>query len=453
MWWIRILLCCVAVWPCQAGDEPFVSELLSNGLRVTLVEQPENPIVATQLWYHVGSANETASTRGFAHLFEHLMFGGTPRFAASQLDQLHHRFGGDSNAYTSFDETVYTSELSPAGVPELLAIEADRMVNLTLSETNLANEKRIVTEELRLSVENNLIGRLLTAVQAKAISGHPYDHSPVGTKEDIAAATLELAQNFYRQNYRPDRAHLVIVGPIDREVTLNLVRELFSAIPAGTKPPSPDFPTVLELPHKPRIELVEDIPPVEVALQVFPLPDARDPDAPAVEVMIELLAGGNVDLIEEELVRRQRKAVVAGTESFALRRGALIGFYAAALPYRRERTAWRLMEQARATLAQLDWLSDETLVAAKRRIVNTSLAQNYYAAARASAVGRSSWWEGDPSLAWRAEERIGKVTRADVARVFAQYIAQVRPFEVYVRPERVPLLVRLFGWLYPLVSR
>jgi len=169
----------------DARDGPpsgYISEVLPNGLRVSILPDPANPVVATQVWYHVGSANEEPRTRGFAHLFEHLMFGGTARWSKEDLWRVHNDNGGDENAYTSWDETVYVSEIPAGPHGQVLEMEADRMVNLRLTQENLDNEKRIVTEELRVSLENDPQTRMLSTALKKALGEHPYALTPVGTK-------------------------------------------------------------------------------------------------------------------------------------------------------------------------------------------------------------------------------------------------------------------------------
>jgi zinc protease len=190
----------------------FIDRVLANGLEVTIAADSTLPIVATRVWYHVGAANETKNTRGFAHLFEHLMFSGTPAHPKGVWEAHHHRFGGVENAHTSWDETTYESDIPPAGFHEVLVMEADRMVNLKLDAEALENEKKIVTEELRATIENDPYDRMLTAALKALCGDHPYAVTPLGTKEEIAAATLDQARAFYTRYYRPKNAHLVIVG-------------------------------------------------------------------------------------------------------------------------------------------------------------------------------------------------------------------------------------------------
>jgi zinc protease len=426
----------------------YVSETLPNGLHVSILPDPTMPIVATQVWYHVGSANEEPKTRGFAHLFEHLMFGGTPMHPERAVWDHHEAFGGDTNAYTSFDETVYVSEIPPSGFDGVLELEADRMVNLSLTEENLANEKRIVTEELRLSTENDPMSRLFTNMLKRVLGDHPYALTPVGTKEDIAAATLDHARGFYERYYRPRNAHVVVVGPVDARATLERVRAAFGPLPPDGTTPG-DVPDLLTWRYPDFLEFKEDLPPAEVATIGFPLPGAGHADSAAIEVMQQILSWSALDPFEDELVRKRHRAVYAGTETYAARRGGLIAFYAASLPYRRRSTAFRDLEETRATLGRFEWLDEARVAAAKRKLARYEAQRAYYAASMAGAIGRAAWSEGDELRAFDRSKRIDAVTLEDVKTVFRRYVLDAKPVKLYVKPEHVPLYVCLFGWLYP----
>ncbi len=438
---------------CRAGPPAgYRSVVLDNGLRVSVLADPAHPVVATQVWYHVGSANEDAGSRGFAHLFEHLMFGRTSRHERDEYAALHHRAGGYENAYTSWDETVYVSEIAPDDHGSVLELEADRMVNLVLDADNLANEQRIVTEELRLRTRNDPFNRVMVAALEAVLGGHPYAHTPAGTPEEIAAATLGQCARFYARYYRPRNAHLVVVGPVDPDATLVAVRHWFGPLPADGETP-PDVPALIDWSFPEDVVLEEDLPPVETALYGFPLPPAGSVDRWALAVLEQLLAGGQVDPFAEILVERRRKAVFAQTTWLTMRRGGAVVFAAAHLPYRRRATAFRLADRARDELAQLAWLTEESLAGAKRALLRQELQRTYFAESRAAAIGRAQWWLGDERSAFEAAERIEAVTREQVAAAFRRYISEAEPVRVYLRPERVPWYVRWFGWLYPLVSR
>ncbi len=452
--YIPLLALLVAATAAAAASPPpgLVTRRLANGLLVTIRSDQALSLVGTRVWYHVGAANEDPGTRGFAHLFEHLMFGGTATVPRDAYSRFHTAHGGYDNAYTSWDETVYVSTIAPAYLGRVLELEADRMVNLALSQTNLDNEKRIVVEELRVRQQNDPFSRVAVRALGAVLGGHPYGTTPAGTEQDIEAVGLDQARAFYARYYRPRNAHLVIVGPVDPAATMAVVEATFGRIPAGGQTP-PDPPPLLGSPlPSDVVELREDLPPVEVAVEAWPLPPPADSDEHwALVVLRQLLAGGAVDPVEEDLVHCRHKAVFATTRWFTMRRGGAMIVVAAHLPYRRRSTAFRLFDESVDRLASLDWLTDESLAAAKRTLVRRRMNDAFYPSELAERLGRAQWWLGDASLALAAPSRIDAVSREQVAAAFRRYVVEREPARLYIRPEHVPVWVTLFGWLYPVV--
>jgi zinc protease len=428
-----------------------VQETLPNGLEVTILADSSMPVVATQVWYRVGSANEAEGGRGLAHLFEHLMFGATANYLRGDYDKFVTSVGGEDNAFTSPDETIYVSEVPPEAAEEIVRREADRMRNATLSQENLDNEKKIVTEELRRGTENDPIGRLLVQAQRALLGEHPYAYDPNGSKADVAGATVASCRAFYDAYYHPNNAHLVVVGPVDPEREMATVREAFGAIERGGSTPS-DVPPLYGWSFPSGFELEEDIPPVEVALVGFPLPPPGAEDGMAVELLLDVLSGGSVDPLREIVVSRRKKAIEAGIETISLRRGGGVVFYSASLPYRRKSTAMRVLDEAVAELDRLGWLTELTLASGKRRLLQDDARAQVFAAARAREIGQSRWWLGDARLAFDRASRVNAVTLDEVAAAWRKYVRDGKTIRVYVKPERVPAYIRLFGWLYPLFS-
>jgi zinc protease len=435
-----------------AQAEDLLDTHLDNGLRVTILADPSMPLVATQVWYHVGSADEDPGSRGLAHIFEHLMFGRTETREAREYSEFHTRHGGEENAFTSTDETVYESEIAPPLHLAVLEREADRMRRLVLDRAALDNERRIVTEELRLRIENDPLGRLFTEAQVALLQGHPYGHPAAGTHEDLQAASLESARAFYARWYGPGNAHVVVVGPVDGRETLDAIRRAFGAIPAGESVARREIPPVPEHPFPEGLTLREDLPPVEVALLGFPLPPADAAEADALEVLLEMLAGGEVDPVREELVVRRKRGLEAGTEGMVFRRGGALVLYVANLPYRRQGTAFRHLEDARRALAQGRWLGHEALRAAQRALLRKAADRRYYASEMADALGREAWWRGDPARALTRERRLQAVTLAEVRAAWDRWVGNAKPVRLYIEPRRVPWYVMAFGWLVPLVQ-
>ena len=428
-----------------------VTTTLPNGLEVSILPDASMPVVATQVWYHVGAADEDQGRRGLAHLFEHLMFGATPTYPKGDYSKFVTAAGGDENAFTTPDETVYVSAVPPEAFAGVIEREGDRMRHLLLDEAALDNEKRIVLEELRLRTENDPMSRLLVAAQRALLGQHPYAYDPAGSKDDVLHATVEGCRSFYDAHYHPNRAHVVVAGPVEPEAAIALVEDAFGGIERGGIAPR-EIPKLLEWPYPESLDLKEDIPPVEIALMGSPLPPADAEDAPAVAVLREILTGGTLNPFREILVTREEDAIEAGIEWIALKRGGGIIFYAASLPYRRRATAFRSIERGLAALDDLAWLTPETLRAAKRRLALQDASDRYYAERMADRVGTARWHRGSAAdaLSWTA--RLERVEREEVAAAWRRYVKEGARIRVYVKPERVPVLIRMFGWLYPLFS-
>jgi zinc protease len=450
------VLTTLAVPVCLASPETvqledgrvFVHDVLENGLEVSILSDPGLELVATQVWYHVGSSHEDDGSRGLAHLFEHLMFGPTERYEKDAVFRFHTKHGGSNNAYTSFDETVYISEVAPPHHLEVLSMEAARMGGLQLTREELENEQRIVSEELRVSTENDPFARVMVTALETLLGEHPYALTPVGTKEDIAAATLESCSGFYDRYYRTGNAHVVVAGPVEPGSTLEAVRERFGPLTAR-EVDRPEVPPLLGWSFPPETVLSEDLPPVETAIAFYPVPGADHPDAAALAVLRRMLQG-QANPFREDLVRKREKAIEAGLEVFLNRSGGAIGFHSAQLPYRRKATAFRQM--GRSMAAAREGLTAERLQAARRGLLLSEHFSRYYASSGASALGTARWHRGEATDAFEVTERLRAVTLDDVQRVWRVYIEEVEPVRLYLKPEKVPILIRLFGWLYPLVS-
>lgn len=410
----------------------FWAETLPNGMRVSVLADPDAPIVATQTWVRVGAAHEAPNELGFAHLFEHLMFGATANHPAEAYSRLHTANGGDENAYTAWDNTVYVSTIPPALHDQVLQLEADRFRNLILDQENLDNEKKIVTEELRLRTENNPMSRvLITGVEA-LFAGHPYGHFPSGTKEQIAAADLELTRKFYAGYYRPSNLQLVIVGPVDGPATLARVRELYVDTTGEALAPPPVPPlTGHDLPD--RLILKEDIPPVRVAALVFPLPPSSDPSYAAARLMRKMLTGGEVDRFRQILVEEQGKALDAMTVDAELRAGGILAFASVNLPTRSQRKALKQLHGALDELNKREWATEANLETARRFLLREALERQYSVEAQADALGTAWSWRGDEQLALGGDvEALKKVTLADVLTYWDTWVQNATPTEIVV---------------------
>ena len=214
---------------------------LPNGLFVTLSEDHSAPIVAVNLWYHVGSANERDGRTGFAHLFEHMLFQGSEHVGANEHFELIQRAGGTLNGSTWLDRTNYFETVPSNQLAVALWLEADRMGALlpAMTQQKLDTQRDVVKNERRWSVDNQPYGTWWERLPALAFpQSHPFHHSLIGSFEDLTAASLEDIEQFFRTFYTPDNAVLTIAGDFDAAEARALVEQYFGDIPHGAgKPP------------------------------------------------------------------------------------------------------------------------------------------------------------------------------------------------------------------------
>ncbi|MCO4744727.1 MAG: insulinase family protein [Proteobacteria bacterium] len=214
---------------------PYEKYELENGLDVILAPDTSTPIVYVNLWYHVGSKDETEGLTGFAHLFEHLMFNGSKHAPGEYFTPLS-EVGGTVNGSTNTDRTNYYEQVPAEYLPRALFLESDRMGWLldVLDEGKLDNQRDVVRNERRQRYEITPYGEAYKdLVAATYPKGHPYHHSTIGSHEDLQNASVEDVKAFFRTWYGPQNASLVIAGDFDTEATKKLVEEQFGGIPRG----------------------------------------------------------------------------------------------------------------------------------------------------------------------------------------------------------------------------
>lgn len=224
---------------------PIETIRLPNGLFVTLSEDHTAPIVAVNLWYHVGSANERAGRTGFAHLFEHMLFQGSADVEANEHFELIQRAGGTLNGSTWLERTNYFETIPSNQLELALWLEANRMGKLlpAMTQQKLDTQREVVMNERRWTMDNQPYGTWLEKLPALCFPpDHPFHHSLIGSMDDLAAASLDDVAQFFATYYTPDNAVLSIAGDFEPATALRLIERHFGAIPRGSgRPPLPDM--------------------------------------------------------------------------------------------------------------------------------------------------------------------------------------------------------------------
>lgn len=298
---------------------------LANGLFVTLSEDHTAPIVAVNLWYHVGSANERAGRTGFAHLFEHMLFQGSAQVGANEHFELVQRAGGTLNGSTWLERTNYFETIPSNQLALALWLEADRMGQLlpAMTQQKLDTQRDVVKNERRWSVDNQPYGTWWERLPALAFPPHhPFHHSLIGSMEDLSEASLEDVATFFATYYTPDNAVLSIAGDFDPAEAHSLVERHFGPIPAGgRKPPLPEMglpPTFGER----RREVVPDNVVVPRLFLAFRSPVFGSSEYYAASVLGAILGTGKGSRLQRRLVRERRIASEASAFTFDLAKGA-----------------------------------------------------------------------------------------------------------------------------------
>src|SRR4029077_18579290 len=224
----------------KSFDVAFKEFRLNNGLRVILAADHSAPTYSICVTYNVGSRDERPGRTGFAHLFEHMLFQGSENVGKGEHFILVQNNGGSANGSTNADRTNYFATL-PANQLELgIFLEADRMRALNVTQANLDNQRQTVQEERRQTIDNRPYGKTYEAVIETAYDNFAYQHSVMGSMEDLNAATVQDAADFFRIYYAPNNAVLSLVGDFWTDATLSLIKKYFESIPAQPTPPVPE---------------------------------------------------------------------------------------------------------------------------------------------------------------------------------------------------------------------
>jgi len=226
----------LALPPARGQSIAPIEFVLSNGLKVVMVEDHTVPSVCFSIAFHVGSRNEKTGITGISHLFEHMMFNGSALYAPTRFDSILETGGGYSNAYTSNDITFYYEEFNPDLLGTVIRMEADRMKSLKLDSDNLEQERGIVEEERRISTDNSVPGSMYEDLYATAFVAHPYQNPVVGWMGDLENIRLDDAKGYFRQYYAPNNASVFVVGDFDGVFLRAEMEAQFSAIPSQPPP-------------------------------------------------------------------------------------------------------------------------------------------------------------------------------------------------------------------------
>jgi zinc protease len=394
--------------------------LESNGLTVLLVADHSAPVVTFEVTYQVGSRNEVTGTTGATHILEHMMFKGSEAFndaKGNSIKQLLERVGGQFNASTSFDRTNYFATVGRESLESYVAIEADRMRHLWLHEADRQAEMTVVRNEYERG-KNDPENVLVEEVMAAAYVALPYHHPVIGWKSDIEHVPIAKLREFYETFYWPNNATLTVVGDVDAATVLALIKKYYGVYPHS---PSPIPPMYTEEPAQSggRRVIVRRPGELGTIIVAHKVPNGRDADQPALEMLDAILSSGKNARLYRALVD-QGLALSAGAGTDLLHDLSLHTVYAALTPgtthEQAEKALW-----AEITKIKTSGVTDAEVSSVKQQYI----AQDAYKRdGTAGVASELSEWigVGDWTLYVTFPQKVQQVTPADVQRVAKQYL-------------------------------
>ena len=403
---------------------------LPNGLKVVSLQDNASPTVAIHVWYDVGGKNDPEGRSGFAHMFEHMMFKSTKNMPNEKMDRLTEDVGGFNNASTAEDWTNYYEVVPSNHLETLLWAEAERMQNLNVDEANFASERLVVQEEFRQGVLAQPYGRLYEYMNSLSYQKHPYRRGVIGNLDELGAATTKDANEFYKTFYRPDNAHLIVVGDFDQKQFDGWVDKYLGNI----KPPSNKIPRVTAVEperteEKRFMKTAPNVPFPAVAI-TYLAPNSKSADVAALRIAETILSGGESSRLYQELVYRQKLAQEASFNADIRVDKGLLALFAIASE---GKTPEALEKSLVAELKKIQDapVSAKELEKAKNQLIMQKLRQLETNDGKAIAIERAVAYQGDPKAVNSDIQRLQAVTAPDVQRVMKKYFTDKNRVVIY----------------------
>jgi zinc protease len=417
-----LLLAAGAASPGLTFANPYETTL-SNGLRVIVKEDRRAPTVVHMVWYRVGAMDEVDGTSGVAHVLEHMMFKGTKNLKSGEFNKRVAAAGGRDNAFTSLDYTAYFQQVPRDKLPQMMALEADRMNNLIVDPKEFEKEIKVVMEERRMRTEDKPQSLVYETLMSAAFQAHPYRRPIIGWMSDLESMTAEDVRDWYRRWYGPNNAYLTVVGDVDKDEVFRLAEKHYGKLPRRALPsrkPQQEPPQTGI--RRVTVKAPAKLPYVLMAYKAPELRDIeQDRDVFALEVLAAILDGHDAARFSKNLVRGSKIAVSAGAGYDNSVRGESV-FLLDGTPAE-GRTAAELEQALRAEVERVrrEGVSAEELARVKTQVIAAQVYKRDSMMAQAMEIGGFE----AAGLNWRkldrVQEQIRSVSAEEVQAVAGKY--------------------------------
>ncbi|MGX9181759.1 M16 family metallopeptidase [Mesorhizobium sp. BHbdii] len=425
--------------PALAADGGKVTDfLLDNGMEVIVIPDHRVPIVTQMVWYKNGSADEPSGKSGIAHFFEHLMFKATTNHATGELASAVSDIGGSNNAFTSSDYTAYFEMTAPSALELMMSFEADRMRNLILTDDVIETERDVILEERRSRIDNNPQAVLDEEVEATLWQNQPYRIPVVGWMQEMEQLNRTDAVAFYNKYYRPNNAVLIVAGDVEPETVKALAEKTYGKVARGPDLPPRVRPVEPEQNTKRTVTLSDarvSVPSFSTQWVVPSYRTAKPGEAEALDLLAEVLGGGNRSRLYQALVVKQGIASSAGADF----EGTMLddtNFTVYGAP-RGDATLADVESAIDAEVARIasDGVTPDELERAKDRHVRSMILARDNQGSMASIYGSTLATGGNVQDVQEWPDRIRKVTTDEVKAVAARYLVLAHSTTGYLLPQ------------------
>ena len=403
---------------------PFEKYALQNGMEVILHEDRRTPVVALNLWYHVGSKDEAPGKNGFAHLFEHLMFQGSRNVGEDRFFKyLEDAGASDRNGTTSYDRTNYFETVPSNQLALGLWLESDRM-GFLLDHANVEtfeSQREVVKNERRQNYENAPYGLVRQFIRAAIFpENHPYHRLTIGTPADLDAANIDDVRAFFRRYYVPNNASLVLAGDVDRTRARALVEKYFGSLPRGADPKPLTAPMPVSLAKETRLEVEADVELARVLVS-WPTPPRLKPGDRELDFLGLVLASGKSSRLYKKLVYELQ---IAQDVSAVQESSQLASTFEITVTLRKGKDSKQALSIVDEELAKLRTTppSQAEVERARARLLSSLIFGMERVTARANAFNEYNQITGDPGYFERDVAEHQRVQPKDVSAATAQWL-------------------------------
>lgn len=397
----------------------FTSFTLDNGLRVLVHEDPSVDIAVMNILYDVGSRDERPDKTGFAHLFEHLMFGGSKNIP--NYDEPLQRVGGENNAFTSTDITNYYLTIPASNLETGFWLESDRMLSLSFDPQVLEVQRNVVVEEFRQRYLNQPYGDAWLKIRPLCYSVHPYQWATIGKEiSHIENATLEDVRDFFFRFYLPSNAIMVVAGKVKKDQVKTLSEKWFGPIAAGKRP-------IRHLQQEPtqssrRQTTVQAKVPADALYKCFHMPGRFHPDYYAADLLTDVLGRGESSRLYRSLVKEKEVFSTLGSFSMGTIDPGLVVINGRLHPGQKLTEAEKQVDVILQELAS-EGPTDEELEKVKNQAESTLEFGEVEVMNRAMNLAFATL-SGDPNYVNEEAQRISSVTKADIKRMAQEVLKE-----------------------------